>query len=882
MADQNRDSARDSESISDADLASLAIPARGLGSGPVRGSTIGRYVVLYELGSGGMGVVYAAYDPELDRKVALKLLHADSKSSRGRRRLLREAKAIAKLNHPNVVTVHDVGTFEGRVFVAMEWIDGVTLRQWLRDQPRPWRLALDVASAAGEGLAAAHAADLIHRDFKPDNILVEPNGRVVVLDFGLARRPQSGHDSGASANSDSEIGEALFEEASPPRGPGALDENLTRTGAVLGTPAYMAPEQHLGESVDTRCDQFAFCVVLWEALYGVRPFAGDNARITAMAVVAGEIQEPPRGTGVPNWIRRVLQRGLSVRADDRYADMAQLIAALRGKSTRTLRQRLALAAGIFGASAGASIAWAAFAPDDERCETAAEHLVGVWDDERRAAVRTAFADTPVPYANTARMGVEHYLDRYAQGWAREHRAACRATHVHREQSQEQLDRRMGCLRARLRDVEALVGEFVQADADLVEHAVEATVRLPRVDTCNDGDGLVARVLPPDEGHARKEVERVRGELVDASAKEAAGRYAAALELAERLEREAVATGYRPLLAEVRLRLGSLLERRGQFEEAEHKLLDAIWQAEASQHDTVAAEAWVRLLWVTGVEREDTVRGELWQKFAQTARDRLGHDDLLTATLTHNTAGLRYRQGRHVEAFEDYRTALAAQERLLGSEDPAVAMTYNHMGNVKIEQGDFAAAREYCTRSLELRRKVLGDRHPKVAASLNNLAVIAVAEGNVADAEAFTQEALTIVGGHGGSEETVAVSVAAEAADDRGDAVAGARHYQRLLQLREQERPTIPARVAEAAIGLGRARTRLGDHAAAGEALAHAIELADPGHPLQAANSWLALAELERARGREGNRDEALARARELAARLQPADAALDARLVAER
>src|SRR5688500_15524563 len=147
-----------------------------------------------------MGVVYAAYDPELDRKIALKLLHADSTSSRGRTRLLREAKAIAKLSHPNVVTVHDVGTFEGRVFVAMEYVDGVTLRQWLRERQRPWQEVLDVLSAAGKGLAAAHAADLIHRDFKPDNVLVDRVGRVVVLDFGLARRATSHDDSHSSSS----------------------------------------------------------------------------------------------------------------------------------------------------------------------------------------------------------------------------------------------------------------------------------------------------------------------------------------------------------------------------------------------------------------------------------------------------------------------------------------------------------------------------------------------------------------------------------------------------------------------------------------------------------------------------------------------------------
>ncbi len=227
-----------------------------------RGAAVGRYVILDRIGAGGMGVVYAAYDPELDRRVALKLLRTDRFAAPGHLRLLREAKALARLTHPNVVAVHDAGTFGDQVFVAMELVEGETLRQWLEAGARSWREVLDRLLAAGRGLAAAHAAGLVHRDFKPENVLLGRDGRVRVVDFGLAKA----------------LADAAEEPAAPDSG-GELASPLTEWGAVLGTPAYMAPEQIRGIAADARSDQFSFCVALYEALYGERPF-GKGPRET--------------------------------------------------------------------------------------------------------------------------------------------------------------------------------------------------------------------------------------------------------------------------------------------------------------------------------------------------------------------------------------------------------------------------------------------------------------------------------------------------------------------------------------------------------------------------------------------------------------------------
>ncbi|WP_257461849.1 protein kinase domain-containing protein [Archangium lipolyticum] len=272
------------------------------------GDRLGRYVIEAQLGAGGMGVVYAARDPSLGRTVALKLLRpgAGTGEDEGRARLVREAQAMARLSHPNVLPLFELGLEEGRVFLAMERVEGPTLAGWLRERERPWREVLALFLQAGEGLAAAHRAGLVHRDFKPANVLVGADGRPRVTDFGLVRHG-AGEDGGASGAE-----------------PGDSEESaLTRAGVVPGTPAYMSPEQLAGREVDARGDQFSFCVALHEALYGVRPFearARDEARWRRVPV--------PRRPGLPGHVRAALDRGLALEPEARFPSMDELLAAL--------------------------------------------------------------------------------------------------------------------------------------------------------------------------------------------------------------------------------------------------------------------------------------------------------------------------------------------------------------------------------------------------------------------------------------------------------------------------------------------------------------------------------------------------------------------------
>jgi len=266
------------------------------------GQLVDRYVVLHRVGEGGMGVVYAAYDPQLDRKVAIKILRPDVASTAPQQRLLREAQAMARVSHPNVMRVYDVGTVGGLVFMAMELVEGKTLGELLHTTRPGWRECLRLYLAAGRGLAAAHAAGLVHRDFKPGNVLVGPDGSVRVIDFGVARPDK---ESGPRVP---EVPVALRESS----GPIAIDSQLTLAGALVGTPHYMSPEQLFGEPADARSDQFSFCVAVYQALFGVRPYPGEELAQRRNAIARGRIDDPPPGSPVPSRVRRALLRGLQV------------------------------------------------------------------------------------------------------------------------------------------------------------------------------------------------------------------------------------------------------------------------------------------------------------------------------------------------------------------------------------------------------------------------------------------------------------------------------------------------------------------------------------------------------------------------------------------
>ncbi|MCP4004372.1 MAG: serine/threonine protein kinase, partial [bacterium] len=402
------------------------------------GTRLGRYVILYRIGGGGMGVVYAAYDPELDRKVALKLLTRQMEPEQAEALTRREAQAMARLAHPNIVTVHDVCTYGDRVFIAMEHLEGQTLRDWLAAAEHSWRKVLEVFLQAGRGLAAAHSADLVHLDFKPGNVMLTGDGGVRVLDFGLAQLDLGG------AGSDLSGPAADRETPSITPGPDAIRWIVTDRDAIRGTPAYLAPERIRSGSADARSDQFSFSVALYEALYGERPFAGDTLEDYVDQVHRGMVREPTPANRVPGWLRKALLRGLASEPEDRFASMEEMLQALAPEPRRARNRWLAAVSGLLALGALMTGYLRTLPERVPICAGASERLAGVWDAERKETIRTAFLGTGVAFAGQAFENVAQVLNRYTQDWVGTHTEACEATHVRGEQSERMLDLRMMC------------------------------------------------------------------------------------------------------------------------------------------------------------------------------------------------------------------------------------------------------------------------------------------------------------------------------------------------------------------------------------------------------------------------------------------------------
>jgi len=381
---------------------------------PQTPTKVGRYVVLEQLGAGGLGVVYAAYDPELDRKIALKLIHPSRVTREAAQRLQREAQALARLQHPGVAMVFDAGAYGEGAFIAMELVDGVTLDVWARTGGLRWRAIRDVLVAAGEGLAAAHRQGLVHRDFKPKNVIVDADGRPRVLDFGLA-----------CASGPTDRGDAI---ATTSQSIGLLHEALTQTGATLGTPRYMAAEQFAGRA-DARTDQWAFCATAWECFYGIPPFPADDVVTLRQRVAEGVPAPVPPGNPTPAWIERVLRRGLEATPSQRFATMEDLLTALRRDKQSRKRWALALVAVASLSAVGTAVAMEALRPGPTQASRAeVENL----EREARAAAADGhfiYPSAERPEAGTALLRVLA-LEQLQGPSARD--AHARATELRRE------------------------------------------------------------------------------------------------------------------------------------------------------------------------------------------------------------------------------------------------------------------------------------------------------------------------------------------------------------------------------------------------------------------------------------------------------------------
>lgn len=429
-----------------------------------RGEVLGRYVVLDPLGVGGMGVVLAAYDSRLDRRVALKLLHPDDSSDgQSHARLLREAQALAKLSHRSVVSVYDVGEVRGHVFMAMEIVEGPDLRRWLAAAPRTAAEIVAVFRDAGRGLQAAHDSGIVHRDFKPDNVLIGSDGRALVTDFGLALEQLS------------EVPVLPASSSHVPTSP-----RLTQTGVVMGTPAYMSIEQHLGNPTDQRSDQYSFAVSLFEALYGQRPFVGTTPAELCVAIKRASVPTPSTSVSVPRRVRRALLRGLAAKPAARFPSMRAFVRAL---TPPTRSRRTWMVGGLAGLTIGAGAVVVAD-PPERPCSSFETRVEAVYSEADKRRLLSSFTATGARYAQSSFDATTRTLDTFAAEWSNAAEDACLAAE-RGEQSGRMLDLRMHCLGRGLRKLGATVEVLAVADARTVERASRLAVQLPDLAPCAD-------------------------------------------------------------------------------------------------------------------------------------------------------------------------------------------------------------------------------------------------------------------------------------------------------------------------------------------------------------------------------------------------------------
>jgi len=690
---------------------------------PEPGDTFGRYRLERHLGMGGMGVVFAAHDPTLDRTVALKLLKRGADSGTGR--LKREAQALAQLQHPNVITVFEVGEVDGIHFIAMECVSGRTLKRWLLDDARSVSEILDVFVQAGRGLQAAHDAGLVHRDFKPSNVLVGDDGRVCVVDFGIA----TAHSLGFTADPGLHTQDLSVE----------LSGELTGTGMVLGTPAYMAPEQHVGGEVDARSDQFSFCASLYGALHGVRPFDGRTGREIALAKRRMDLAPANEDRDLPRRVRRAVLRGLQPVPSERWPSMDPLLRTL-AKATQPGRRPGLWVAGI---AAVVGIGFLMVERDEgHRCRPGAERAAEIWSESRAEAVRNRFEQLKGPLGVDAARGVDAWLRPHLEEWSEQHDEACRARATG-EIDDDGLDLRMHCVQARLAETSAVVDVLLDADADVVTQSTQAAASLLSPRICADVDALRVQSAPPPPVSLAPEVQRIRESLAIAGAQETAGRWSLGYETAKSAEKSAEAVAYRPIQIEAALISGVLAARLGELEAAKTKLTEVAHDASAEGLDHFAALAAGQLVFVQGYQLADREAGLQWGRHAEAAAQRARLQGRRLARIRNNIASVYFGTGDYETAATHYRDTVALLEESVPADHPDIANLLNNLGGALVNLGRFDEAERALERARRIWTEQLGERHPLVAVVLTSQSALYERRREYAKALEVTEIALSI-------------------------------------------------------------------------------------------------------------------------------------------
>jgi eukaryotic-like serine/threonine-protein kinase len=717
------------------------------------GTQVGRFIVQARIGAGGMGVVYAADDPVLGRKVALKLIHTDHgegpASEEWRARLLREARAIARLSHPNVITVHEIGLHGDQPFLAMELVEGSTLRSWLGASPRSWRDIVAVFVAAGRGLLAAHRAGLVHRDFKPDNVLIGNDERIRVTDFGLARPHPDIDRTGPDGSIPEAPGETL-------RALGSHVEDrqahLTRTGTMVGTPGYMAPEVLRGGAADFASDQFSFCVTLHEALFHERPLLETSPlRVQGLGPKNAVERKPTalvRGDrhAAPGWLQQAVQRGLRPRPADRFPSMETLLAALNREPIRRRRIQLGVAVVVVVAVGVAASVITKGTSDTEICTGALEQVTGVWNPGMAARVQSSFAATARPHAQLSADRVAEGVTLYTGQWATMHRAACLAT-AHGEQSPDLLDRRLSCLGQRLDHVAALLDLFVRnADGNVVDRAIDMVGKLEPLSTCANSAAQLSRVALPIDPARRARVAELERQVGRAELERQAGRAQAGADAAGAVLQAQSDLDYAPLAAQAEGVLGRSFQDLGRMADAREALGRAQRVAQRAGDARLAVDLMIELVFVVGARQGRYGEAKLLALVAEGALEspELRGDEALRARLLAALGTIATGEEQVDRAIELHREVLAIRRRTTPAISLEVANAEERLGIALGEKRLQNEERLHHFEALAIRRQLLGDRHPMVASTHNNLGRTYLEDSNAADARPHLLAALAIL------------------------------------------------------------------------------------------------------------------------------------------
>jgi len=683
------------------------------------GTFVARYKVLERLGAGGMGVVYRAHDEQLARDIALKVLsptwHAIDDPGGMQIRLFREAQALAQLSHPNVVVVHDVGTFQHTVFIAMELVDGVSLRAWL-GRARPSSEIMRVLIAAGRGLAAAHRAGVVHRDFKPENVMVSLDGRARVVDFGLARATSLDSDETAipvksrvrGTDPDDHI--ATVESK-------LLGRRLTQTGAILGTPGYMAPEQFDGVGSGAASDQFSYAATCFFALTGCSAHSFHTLDEYRDAVLVGSRVGWPRS--VSRGVRRVIDRGLSVQPDARFPTLEDMVLAFERAAPQPRRWRTVAKVGLVLGVLGLAV-WQSRTTVDA-CSFRDHPLVAHWAPSRVTAVRERMAATLDVPADERFGPLSARIEDYADRWQSFRRRACEATHVTREQSEDLYSLQTDCLDRSRERMGAFLAWLEQGDVQLFDDAIRTIDDLGTLEACEDTRALLGEVATlPDDPGAREALRAIDIELQQALAQEDAGRSEAALAMIDGLLARAEPLGHAPTLAHLLLERARVERSLNAVVEAERSLDRAMALAAPLSLDSLSTRIAAETVDFYAYENR-LIEAQALVPYVEVGASRPGFPLRERAGLLLNHGKVLSEQfefgaaeRKIVEAIEIFRQTNSL------SEYSAHTMLANQV--YKLE-GRFDDARASLTKALQLKEQLYGLYHPSRISTYFNLAAL---------------------------------------------------------------------------------------------------------------------------------------------------------------